>query len=100
MTLIKEYEKVAIKIAKQFSEKYSDGDFYFTADDVYGICSTGDLFLSVSDMYMVLRNNPTVDEFYEAWYYYLDTEGKECNLRNLIRFGVEEMKLVTKKGKK
>jgi len=34
----------------------------------------------------------------DAYYEWVDTNGKDCNLYNLVRYGVKEMQEVTKKA--
>ena len=97
---IKAYENICNKIAKEFSKKYgNDCEPYFIGNDIGGACDFGDiLVLDTHDQAMVLRENPTKDRFWEAYEYYVDTEGKDCNLYNLVRYGLDEMKEVKSKN--
>lgn len=96
MTNIEKYEVACGGIAKEFSNKYADGDFYYIGGDIGGICSIGDFYLDAHAMAMVLKLNPTLDKFLDAYYEHIDTKG-EVSLRNLIKYGVKQMSEITKK---
>ena len=97
MTNLQTYSNACNALAKEFSGKYCDDtEVDWVADRIGEIANIGDVFLDMSSIAMVVREQPTVDRFWEA---YWESIEKDCktNLYNLVRYGVKQMRKITNK---
>ena len=81
MDILKEYEKVAQKLADQFVAKYfgKDAEVWWVADEVSGVLYCNDYFFNFLDMVQIIRHKYPKDRMFEYYNYAMECIDKQKN---------------------
>lgn len=68
------YERACNLLVQDFAKKYYDGNdsWCWIGDDIGGVLGIDDEYLNMDLIISVMRLNPTVDEYFEYYYYQVE----------------------------
>lgn len=85
MNALKNYEKSCNALVQAFAKKYYDGqdDWGWIGQEIGGCLGIGDEFLNLDLIVDTMRLKPTVEQYFEYYYYQLEEHTEDRSPWNL-----------------